>query len=462
MTLSLHSKILFPLFGCLLALLGATPARAQLYHDVRLDPAIAEALPVYVQQVLDLRPNQNSLGWVNNGLENIRLLAHFRTGLAPEVAAFLHKHPRRLAQARPVIMVVRRVSISEQVATLRERAYAEWVADFYYQHTDGYHLLCHTAELTSEEDLDATHLHPRTLTRGLVQALSHLRGLDWNQLLAATPPLSWAQLQQGAQPALYPILSATTPKAGIYSSLSDFRSNNPSNTAWRARPKAGFGGTLIMELEEKTDSVSSRWRTARGNWGFSDGKEVYVNHLNDYYRLTRQDDGQYTYQAPVYVDPRQQTLGIVYTPGGAMIRQPARLTLATLYLQLDTGFAGEKTPTYLRSDTPAATATITVFRRPDAVPEKAVQILLEGRVLGELLPAQYLQIQLPAQALVEVSVCGLTEREACFRFRPDTQVPNFLDCRLSAASQPAPTLRLVSAETGAAAIETYTAVAAQK
>jgi len=53
---------------------------------------------------------------------------------------------------------------------------------------------------------------------------------------------------------------------------------------------------------------------------------------------------------------------------------------------------------------------------------------------------EYISLAVPAVSQADISVCGQTERESCFQFRPDAQAANYLDCRLGTATQPAPTL----------------------
>lgn len=185
---------------------------------------------------------------------------------------------------------------------------------------------------------------------------------------------------------------------------------------------------------------------------------MYVAHNNDFYPLQRQEDW-FFYKAPVYLDIRQSSPKVVFTPVGGFVQNPPTLAVGVLQVQLDSGFACEEAPASARSEVAAATPTVLVFRRPDAAADRPVEVRLDGQLVGSLRGGEYLT--LAASATAELSVCAQTERETCFRFRPDLHAANYLDCRLGTAAQPAPTLRLVSAEAGAAAVQTCAPAAAK-
>jgi hypothetical protein len=434
--------MLFPFRGVLLAtvlgLLSAAPARAQLLYDIPLAPEQAQAFRpqlVFVARVVDARANTLRLARLPRGVEQ-------------EVGGF-YDQVLRGYEARPLVMVIRRLGLAEQYATLQEVALAEVVADFYYQHTDGYHLVHHATELTSTRGFDATSLLSETLGRALLQALAPLNSLSPEQATAA-PALAWEQVLAAPAPGRYPVQQAQALAAGVYRTVADFQQNQPlAGVAWKARPALGLLGTPGLDLKVQGD-VPGGWHDGLALWGFCDGQQVYVRHAKSFYALTRTPEG-FSYQAPVYADSRQRSSAVIYTPGVVYTKNSPAVLFTTLQLWPDTGFATEELPQNTRADAPAPTATVTVYRRADAAPDRAVQILLNGQAAGSLGPGQYLTLTVPAGA-ADISVCGLTEREACFRFRPDLLAPNYLDCRLGTTTQPAPTLRLISAEMGAAAV----------
>ncbi|GAA3937156.1 hypothetical protein GCM10022406_21660 [Hymenobacter algoricola] len=438
-----------------------TGTRAQLFYDVKLAPEQAQALkpqPMYVARVVDARASKSGLGWLSNGLDNTRKLARFPQGVEQELTGFfsLIIHP---SEARPLVLVVRRLGLAEQAAPpLQEYALAEVAADFYYQHTDGYHLVHHATELTTGQGFDVTSQHANNLGRALLQALAPLATLRPEQATAG-PALTWEQVLRAVPAAAYPVQAAQTVPAGVYRTVADFQQNTPragvewQTKSWALLPGAApISGTQPTGLKLRGDTPDGQWHDGREYWGFCDGQQVYIRHGNAFYPLQRTAAG-YEYQAPVYLDPRQRSAAVVYTPGGVFVRQSPVLVAATLRLQPDTGFASEDLPPTTRADAPAAVATVVVYRRPDAAPTRTVQVLLNGQPMGALRSGEYLTLPMPAGTLAEISVCGQTEREACFRFRPDLRAANYLDCHLGTATQPAPTLRLVSADTGTAALQ---------
>jgi len=439
-----------------LGLPGAAAAQAPLFYTIELPAAPASApLPVYVARVVDARANKAGLGWINNGLDNTRRLARFAQGLEQELTNFFGRelHP---PEARPLVLVVRRLTLAEQAAGLREYALAEVVADFYEQQPDGYHWVHHAAELATDHAFDVTSLHPPLLAQVLRQALAPLGTASLAP--AASPALSWEALLAAPAPPAYAVETAAPPRSGLYRQPADFQRNQPWHEGqWSNRPLghlAAYGARALMRRATAEDA----WHDDDDLWGFCDGSRVYVRHGSAYYPLQHNAQG-YFYQAPGYLDSRQRkSTAVLYTPGGGvMTKTPPKLTATTLQLWPDTGFAGEAIPATARADAPAAAATVIVYRRPDAAPDRDVQILLNGQPAGSLRGGEYLALPMPGGELAEVSVCGQAGRETCFRFRPDRLAANYLDCRLSLATQPAPMLRLVSAETGTAAVQSCVA-----
>ncbi|RYU82186.1 hypothetical protein [Hymenobacter persicinus] len=448
--------------GLLAALVGVAScpsARAQLFYTVKLSAESAWATnprPVYVAQVVDARLTRSGLGWLSSGAENMRRLARFPQGLEHELTHFYGQVPRS-PQALPLVLVVRRLSLAEQAANLQEVAQAEVVADFYYQHADGYHRVYHAAELTTDQAFDVTGRHDSNISRALLMALPPMATLSSEQA-AAGPALTWAQVLHAPAPEPYPVQTAAKLHPGVYRTVADFQQNTPlAGVEWEAKEGVMFGtraivGTQPTGLKLRGDTPTGQWHDGRDYWGFCDGRQQYVRYGGAFYPLQRTAAG-YEYQAPVYIDPRQQSQTMLYTPAGTLALQKPWWTAATLQLWPDTGFSSEKLPLTERADAPAAVATVVVYRRPDAAPDRPVQVSLNGQVMGTLRGGEYLTLPMPAGAPAEISVCGQAEREACFRFRPDLRAANYLDCHLGTATQPAPSVRLVSVDIGAAALQ---------
>jgi len=89
-----------------------------------------------------------------------------------------------------------------------------------------------------------------------------------------------------------------------------------------------------------------------------------------------------------------------------------------------------------------------VYRRPDAVPEQVITILVDGQVKGTLRGNEYVVIPWTDKKK-ELALCARSNQETTYRFHPNFLAGNYLDCRLVSATQVAPRLRLVLAEEGA-------------
>ncbi|HLK96331.1 MAG TPA: hypothetical protein VK364_01045, partial [Hymenobacter sp.] len=314
-----------------------------------------------------------------------------------ELTSFF-KQAIRTPEAHPLVLVVRRLNITEHIGGVTsEYALAELVADFYYRSTSGYYLAHHATELASSQALDVTSQHPQLISEVLLHGLASLKTWTPKQVSTDTP-LTWDQVMGGSVTAHYPAQSATALRDGIYRTVADFRQNTPQEGIECKVRYSGNGlltamGTLPMNV--KLRDASGKSLDEAQLWGFCSGTQPYIRHGNSFYPLIRTESG-YEYEAPIYLDPRQRSATFTYTPVGIFSRQSPPLTAATFRVQLDTGFANDDTPVTNRADAPSTTATVIVYRRPDAVPDKAVQVRLNGQAVGSLQTGEYLSLAIPA------------------------------------------------------------------
>ncbi|OUJ73278.1 hypothetical protein [Hymenobacter crusticola] len=200
--------------------------------DLRADkanPVVSDAL--YIAQVVDLRLNQNNIGWVQGGMYENRILANFRHDFKQELTSFVQAASPRKPNAHPILMCVRELQVAEHAKQTHQTASAELVVDYLYQQSNGYHLVAHTAEAVTSKSLgDATAYHEYNLVKILNQSLAKLASINLEQVVATAPAMTWEEVlgSTNRTQANYPIMADEVLRPGVYATFQEFRNNAPS------------------------------------------------------------------------------------------------------------------------------------------------------------------------------------------------------------------------------------------
>lgn len=239
------------------------PAAAQVFYNLNLPRTNARAAgpqAFYVARVVDARANKNNVGWVNTGLGNARQLARFSQGLEQEVQQFFNLSFYHTPEASPLVLVVRRLGITEHAGNVQEVAAAEVVADVYIQHGPNYRLVHRAAELATAHALDVTGRHPHNIAQALRQVLAPLRPDGWAARVAEAPTHTWEQLLHAAPaPLTHAALAGAALQPGVYRTAADFQRNAPeAHAEWRVRPHIELMGQPLqwasVELRDATST----------------------------------------------------------------------------------------------------------------------------------------------------------------------------------------------------------------
>jgi hypothetical protein len=195
----------------------------------------------------------------------------------------------------------------------------------------------------------------------------------------------------------------------------------------------------------------------RGVWGVSDGRSAFIFHEGAYYALQSDStNASYTFTAPAPADPHDLTMGAVMgglagmaltgaISGGGPL--PCEVHLATgrvVAVPRRTALA------QAGANVPTDSATVYLYRRPDAHPDQVLTLIVDGKPLGTLASGQYRVVRW-ADRRHELSLCArgaAGEVEACRRFVPDFSTPTFLQCSLPEALNAEPLLQPVPAKEG--------------
>ena len=457
-------------FVLLAGLLLATGAvRAQFFPiDLAAEKLEVPASPWQVVRVLDLRADRSRLGPVRQGVRNEAGSANFSQPLAAELLQVIQAQVPLQATARPVVMRVFTLALSEDLRANSEAAEAELVADFLEPQPDStFRVVLAVGESTRRNGLDVTKYHAANLALLLQRGLRQLAAL-------ATPPspgetLSHAEALAGRGGVLsqrFPIQQAAVPRRGFYRSFQEFRDNAPSEPDYAfmiehiAHPGKRWAGTdEVQAVYLRTDGKHQRTLVSRSSlWGLSDGREMLIAHRGHFYKLLPAADGRrYTFLGPPLFDEKTAdnvaaaaVLGgavgaaIVSAASSAPPVLPYEVHLASGHVMPvpDAGHADS-------SRTAPDTARVYVLRRADSPQHLPVSLRLAGRTPQPFVARQWLVLPWTDRRQ-ELQLCARVESgtETCFRLVPDFSQPNYVECIVTADGMP-PTFRQLSAKEGA-------------
>ncbi|HEX8427215.1 hypothetical protein [Hymenobacter sp.] len=190
----------------------------------------------YVAEVIDLRINKSTIGRVQRGLNNIPVPANFKDGAAVGLTKWLQTQLPAQPGSRPIIMRIHNLRIGEVTKVTSEKARAVVDVDFLVQQPDGqYYVLLRHADEEIRGGIETTAFHDDNIAACLQRGLTLVNTLPWEQRLNNARPLTAEQIRyaHGRVPEAYtyPILTAQTPKCGLYKSFLDFRHNQPDTAA---------------------------------------------------------------------------------------------------------------------------------------------------------------------------------------------------------------------------------------
>lgn len=459
-----------------LLLTGAGAARAQNFLiELPAAPWPPPAPAVYVSRVVDARSAKAGIGWVQTGLTNTRTQADLKGGAEAALSAFLSRQLPPAANARAVVLRLRDVQVAEETTAQTETGTVRLDAEYFVERAGQYLPLLRTQEQVSYRGLDVTSHHEQLLSEALRRSIGQVSSAPWDELLAEAAPLSADELARGLSPQppyrRFPIVRAPEPVPGVYRDFLEFRQNAPSLTRSvfvELVPRTGkaWAGQFLHLPHYLT--VEGSHEELPANWGFSDGRKVYVHYRGLYYPLDLVGQS-YMFSGEAAPDPQTvQGAGVAGAVLGGVVGAGVAAGVASLATSgrrveyaLDPATGEVTLPAAewddaVRSDT----TTVYVFRRLDEGQSRTVSVLVDGREVGTLRGQDYVAIPWRA-GQGDITICARHHEDACFSFRPSFTGGNYVLCRLRSTVQPAPVLKPVAAGEGAAFVKRMRNRAAQ-
>jgi hypothetical protein len=383
-----------------------------------------------VVKVIDARADQKSIGWVLKGYYKEQTLADLKNGVEATLLTITQRSQVRVPSAKPVVLRLTQLLISEQMYTRSEAATVELGLECWYEEAGQYYLLGQATEVVRSGNLDATYQHADNISAALGKCLNQLLT---KPMPANLPPAhAWAQLAETVSSegdAPYPVQTAGELRRGVYHNYLQFRNNAPdeNNAAFLQRELVSRH-EIITEGRPYLVAGKNEHFPLRNAWGFSDGERAFVYFQYKYYALEKTPNG-FQFAGPYIPNAEESTeqaatVAAVGLLGNAMVGK--KLPKYAMYeLDMYTGQVVNYGSKRLNSELAALRAqptTIVVYRRGSAT-VAPVAVRVNNQEVLTLAANQYVTV--PCSANGEVEVCVGTT--TCLRLKPTASVTTYIE-----------------------------------
>lgn len=415
------------LLSFLLGLFSLSQVQAQQYYlDLSHQSLSLPSRTVSVTQVVDGRPGKPVIGLVYRGLANQQAAVLFRRGLEVELTDFLRQQLPARPEDHTVVLCLRQLRVGEQMAGITEKASADLAADVYEQLPDGYHFVRSVAAHTSSRALETTYLHAAHVAQLLQKCLEQLTTYHWPttplspartlaQMLTDSPmAIPAANVAAGVAQAARPAILQEAPRPGVYYSFGQFLANTPAPglRATADTVSFGFGAPLarrlwrgVPRLRVRILNEKNQSQSAKEVWGFSDGRQLFVQHEKEFFPLHRYHDFfTFVGETPpdvAYMQSRAQSSAAVMggVVGAMIASNPNNANDHTAEpmgysVDMHTGQAGQFPNPLLPPPVRNDTAYIYLYRYADTA-AAPVSFSLDDQPAGQLKIREYLEILWP-------------------------------------------------------------------
>lgn len=235
-----------------------------------------------ITRVIDVRYDTTRLGIARTGASNRKEPIVLSEALDKVFFQYFSAKLPEQADLPNVLLRVSRIGLWEEITsngTEGARIAADF--EFFLQAGDRYTFLGDRKfRYTEGLGANVTIYHDDNLRAALQSAVDFLQdSVDWKSAPALTGELTLETLVQRNTPR---ILTDSFPVTGAYKNFTDFRNNKP-----RVAARIGTeNGASVLTIEGK----KGKFRRVNHNdriWGFSDGKDLYINQFGTFYKLEK-------------------------------------------------------------------------------------------------------------------------------------------------------------------------------
>lgn len=413
--------------------------------------------PLAVAQVLDGRAREVPIGLVYRGASNRASAVLFRHDLATDLTSFLQAQLPAAAGRHPVVLCVRQLRVGEVPGGRAEKAIADLTLDVYTRLPDGYHFVRTTGASTSGRPVAAPGSHSARLVLLLAECLTQLDAADWPDA-ATRPALALGQLRGDAPAPLAaggprgpgPAILRQAPRRGIYYRFEQFLANEPDTgltfhldtlkPAKRLPPLAKSQWAGVARVRPLVPAGAGQWQVPPGAWGFCDGRQLFVQHHQQFFPLHRQGSFfTFVGEAPLDLEYARALAEAQVRAQSSLVARVAvpDRTAEPLAYALDIHSGGRAPLADLPPRPRADTAYVYIYRPATTITPERVPVYVDGREVGALRPGEYLELPWPASAKpCQLCLGGLRTANPCQYLVPNPARQSYLKVDLAATPGP--------------------------
>lgn len=268
--------------NCLVSLCLATSLSAQKVIELSKSRLDVGKRRFNITQVVDVRYDTTRLGIARLGLENRKEPIILSEPLDKAVQKYFSSKLPAQPDLPNIILRVSRLGLWEEItSTGTEGARVAVDFEFFLQKEDRYAFIGDRKfRYTEGLGSNVTKYHDDNLRAALQSALDYLQdSVDWKTVDALPADATLESFSQRITPR---ILTDSIPVTGAYKNFTDFRNNSP-RVAARIDVEDGSNVLLIEGRKGKFRRVNANDKI----WGFSDGKNLYINQFGTFYKLEK-------------------------------------------------------------------------------------------------------------------------------------------------------------------------------
>ena len=254
-------------------------------HIINLsDQKLTSKLAISIDSVVDAREETDCIGVVYKKLNNNTTLAYLDKPASESFKGLLKGSLNESANADKLTLRINKLLIYENIYDLKEVAIAELNISFLVKRNDTYFEKFRAGILTRLESADVTNLHGRNIVNALENCVKQYQSRS--NFFRDQEFIKTGLTENPVGKFTDKVFSVNKFPKGIYRTFADFRNNTPDNsTEFKIDYNRG-----AKSIESATAVWSRNDLSFQSIWGFSDGKQVFINGLNKFYPLIKEGD----------------------------------------------------------------------------------------------------------------------------------------------------------------------------
>lgn len=298
---------------------------AQKQHKVTLTPSTInlQSRQFFVKDIIDARPNKETIGYAQKGLSNRRVNANFSEPFTVHLQKAFDKMMPAQEGLTPVLAKVHNLYVSETTTAWKETGIAEIGIEFLSIDSTSSYGFYQAVE--KKNGADVTKNHDKRILTALTSCLTQLTN-KWD--MPNTEVLDFTTV----------VFDPNQPiKKGVYLSFSDFILNEPLDTIEVAIEKLNKKADLYKITHTKTE------KKLKKVYGVFDGTDFYLNAAQYSYQThftKAQFKGRF-----IYFEDKVSNTGATIAFG--LIGALASAKTIGVVLDTETGLISELTRDYL-------------------------------------------------------------------------------------------------------------------